>query len=220
MSSGYLSQQQTGSNIAVAGNATTSMNSAGMLTLAGVQGQDDAAATFPVNFDFFFFGSNYGSGANSGIYWSSNNVLGFGTPDSTITWTAVTGRGILLGNYDRRCNNFYYYSPTRTFSPTGSGLTYYYIDTLIYAQNVYNDGVPNAIQFQMRLFRSSVDQYVEIRCKQAPSTAGTYNITNGVVFQNTYGAFANMVANQSFVLRSNNTGSTWTLYNNYYIPAP
>jgi hypothetical protein len=44
-----------------------------------------------------------------------------------------------------------------------------------------------------------------------------YNITNGTAFQNTYGSFSNMVANQSFVLSSDLNGNNWTFYNNYYI---
>ena len=88
---------------------------------------------------------------------------------------------------------------------------------LLFGQNVYNDGVPNAMQFQIRMFRGSSFQYIEIRCKQAPSTAGAYNITNGTAFQNTYGSFTNMVSNQSFVLQSDINGNNWTFYNNYYV---
>ena len=59
------------------GNATTTMTITGLTSLAGVAGQDDAATTIPgITFDFLFFGTNYVNGANSGIYWSSNNVLG------------------------------------------------------------------------------------------------------------------------------------------------
>ena len=194
------------------GNAITTMTITGLTSLAGVAGQDDAAATIPgITFDFFFFGTNYGNGANSGIYWSSNNVLGFGNPDSTIAWTATTGRGILLGNTDRRTNNFYY-------STTQSASGYSYLNCLLFGQNIYNDSVPNAVQFQLRFFRGPSAQFVEVRCKQAPSTAGAYNITNGTAFQNTFiSPFTNMVNNQSFVLASDLNGNNWTLYNNYYI---
>ncbi len=197
--------------VLTAGNATTTMTITGLTSLAGVLGQDDAAATIPgINFDFYFFGTNYGNGLNSGIYWCSNNVLGFGTPDSTITWTATTGRGILIGNLDRRTNNFYY-----STTQTASGFSY--LNCLLFAQNIYNDGVANAIQYQLRLFRGSNVQYIEVRCKQAPSTPGTYNITNGTAFQNTYGSYTNLVANQSFVLSSDSSGNNWKFYNNSYI---
>ena len=194
------------------GNATTTMSITGLTNLAGVQGQDDVGVTIPgITFDFFFFGTNYGNGANSGIYWNTNHVLGFGATNATISWLANTGRGILLGNADRRTNNFYY-------STTQSSSGYSYLNCLLFGQNIYNDGVTNAVQYQLRFFRGPSAQYVEIRCKQAPSTAGTYNITNGTAFQNTFvSPFTNMVNNQSFVLESDLNGNNWKLYNNYYI---
>ena len=197
-------------SVLVQGNATTTMNTSGLTISSGLTGQDDIGVTIPVNFDFYFFGTNYGNGLNSGIFWCSNAVLGFGPVNSTISWTATTGRGILIGNTDRRTNTFYYSS-----TQTKGG--YSYTTWLIFQQNVYNDGVPNANQYQIRLFRSSTNQYVEVRCYLAPATAGTYNITNGTTFQNTYGSFTNMAANQSFVLSSDSNGNNWRLYNNYYI---
>jgi hypothetical protein len=204
----YTKNSNTGA--AVPGNLITTMNTTGLTSLAGVAGQDDVGVTFPVNFDFYFFGTNYGNGLNSGIYWNTNNVIGFGTPVNTITWVANTGRGILLGNTDRRTNTFYY-SPTQTSSG------YSYITCLLFAQNIYNDGVANAIQFQIRIFRGTTLQYIEVSCKQAATTAGLYNITNGTTFQNTYGSFTNMTANQSFILQSDSNGNNWTFLNNYYI---
>jgi hypothetical protein len=204
----FNTQQSTGALIA--GNATTTMNTTGLTVLSAVSGIDDGFGVIPINFDFYFFGTNYGNGLNSGIYWNTNNVIGFGPGNGTITWVANTGRGILLGNVDRRTNTFYYSS-----TQTSSG--YSFITCLLFAQNIYNDGVPNAVQFQIRIFRGSSYQYIEIRCKQAASTAGAFNITNGTTFQNTYGAYSNMVANQSFVLQSDLNGNNWTFFNNYYV---
>jgi len=204
----FNTQQSTGAMIS--GNATTTMNTSGLTVLSAVSGQDDSFAVIPLNFDFYFFGTNYGNSLNSGIYWNTNNVIGFGPGNGTITWTANTGRGILLGNADRRTNTFYYSS-----TQTSSG--YSYITCLLFAQNIYNDGVPNAIQFQIRIFRGPSYQYIEIRCKQAASTPGAFNITNGTTFQNTYGSYSNMVANQSFVLQSDLNGNNWTFFNNYYV---
>jgi hypothetical protein len=210
--SGYLASiSSTGA--LKAGNLTTTMDTTGLTSLAGVAGQDDVGVTFPVNFDFFFFGTNYGNGLNSGIYWNTNNVIGFGTAIGTITWVANTGRGVLIGNTDRRTNTFWY---SGTLSSSG----FSYIKCLLFGQNIYNDGIPNAMQFQIRMFRSSSVQYIEVSCKQAPSTAGVYNITNGTAFQNTYGSFTNMTANQSFVLQSDGNGNNWTFYNNYYVNLP
>jgi hypothetical protein len=208
--SSWYNYSNSATGAAVPGNRITTMNITGLTSLAGVAGQDDVGVTFPVNFDFYFFGTNYGNGLNSGIYWNTNNVIGFGPTNSTITWVANTGRGILLGNADRRTNIFYY-SPTQTSSG------YSFINCLLFAQNIYNDSVPNAIQFQIRMFRGSNIQYIEVSCKQAASTAGAYNITNGTAFQNTYGSFTNMTANQSFVLQSDANGNNWTFLNNYYV---
>ena len=204
----YTNNASTGA--AVPGNLITTMNTVGLSVLSTVSGQDDIFGVIPINFDFYFFGTNYGNGLNSGIYWNTNNVIGFGTGNSTITWAANTGRGVLLGNADRRTNTFYY-------STTQSSSGYSYITCLLFAQNIYNDGVPNAIQFQIRMFRGSTLQYIEVSCKQAASTAGSYNITNGTTFQNTYGSFVNMTANQSFVLQSDANGNNWTFLNNYYV---
>ena len=206
----YYQSQQSSTGAIVSGNATTTMTGANLTILSGVSGQDDVGVTFPVNFNFFFFGTNYGNSLNSGIYWNTNQVIGFGTTNNTITWVANTGRGVLIGNTDRRTNTFYY-------TPTITSSGYSYMSCFLYGQNIYNDGVVNAVQFQFRIMRGPSYQYIEVRCKLAPSTAGAYNITNGTAFQNTYGGFSNMVANQSFVLQSDLNGNNWTFFNNSYV---
>lgn len=196
-----------------AGNALANLSTTGMTILSGVTGVDDGFAYVPLAMDFTFFGINYrtpASGATSGLYWNTNNVIGFGTGTNTITWNASTGRGILVGNSDRRTNSIYY-------SPIQTSKGYDYINFVLSAQNRYNDGIPNAIRWQIRMFRGSSNQYVELRASTAPATAGTYNITNGTAFQNTFVGFTGVTTNSSFVLESNLTGSTWTFYNNYYI---
>lgn len=203
----------TQDNVLTAGNGLANLTTTGMTILSGVTGVDDGFAYVPLAMDFSFFGTSYrtpASGATSGLYWNTNNVIGFGTGTTTILWLANTGRGIILGNSDRRTNTMYYSS-----IQTSKG--YDYINFVLSAQNRYNDSIPNAIRWQIRLFRGSSKQYVELRASTAPATAGTYNITNGTAFQNTFGAFTGVTANSSFVLESNLTGSTWTFYNNYYI---
>lgn len=198
-------------DIKVAGNGAANLTTTGMTIATGVTGQDDSFQTIALPFDFYFFGTNYGNSLNSGFYWNTNNVLGFGPGNGLITWTATTGRGVLIGNADRRTNTFYY-----------SGLLtsgdYSYINFVLFAQNIYNDGVPNAIQWQIRLFRSSTIQYIEVRASTRPNTGGQWNITNGTAFQGTFGSFTNVTAGSSFVLQSDGNGNGWTLYNNYRIP--
>ena len=198
-------------DIKVSGNGTADMTVTGLTQLAGVAGQDDAAAQLPIPFDFYFFGSNYGNNLNSGFWWCTNNVLVFGGSNATITWAANTGRGILLGNSDRRTNTFYY-------SGGSNASGYNYMNMVLNAQNYYSDGVANAIKWQIRLFRSPTRQYVELRANSSGATSGTWNITNGTAFQNTYGAFTNVAAGASFVLQSDGNGNNWSFFNNYRIP--
>jgi hypothetical protein len=199
-------------DIKTSGNGVANLSTTGMTSLTGVAGQDDAAAQMTIPFDFFYFGSNYGNNLNGGFWWCTNNVFVFGASNATISWAANTGRGILIGNTDRRTNTLHYTSTIQTSSG------YNYMNFVLNAQNIYNDGVPNAIRWQMRLFRSPTRQYVEVRANTAPATGGAWNITNGTTFQNTYGAFTNVTAGSSFVLQSDGNGSNWQFFNNYRIP--
>lgn len=196
----------------LAGNATTTMNSNGMTLLSAVTGQDDTFGYVPLPFEFRFFGTNYSNaGAAPALYWNTNNVVGFGTGRGDITWSAANP-GILIGNTDRRTNTFYY-SGLQTSGTTN------YITMLLWAQNIYNDGVSNVIRYQLRLFRSPNYQYVELRINNFGATQGTWNIANGTAFQNTFGAYS-ATAGTSWVLRSDLNGSNWTFSNNYYINLP
>ena len=105
-----------------------------------------------------------------------------------------------------------YYSSAQT---SGS---FQYINLVLYGQNIYSDGVANAIKWQMRMVRGTSFQYIELRANTAPSTAGTWNITNGTTFQNTFTGFTNVTAGSSFVLRSDLQGNNWTLFNNNSLP--
>ena len=192
------------------GNAPANMSIAGLTLMTAISGVDDSFAYIPTPFTFNFFGTNYTNASNApGIYWNTNNVLGFGTGINTIAWAANTGLGILLGNLDRRTNSMYY-SGAQTVGQTS------YINTVLLEQNVYNDGVPNAIAMQLRFARSPNYQYVELRMSTVGATNGAWNITNGVAFQNTFGAFT-WAKGSSIVLRSDLNGSNWTFYNNYYL---
>lgn len=196
------------------GNAPANMSILGLSTLISVRGVDDGFAYVPFDMDFFFFGSNYRSlGRPGGLYWNTNNVFGFGTGTNTIGWLANTGRGVLLGNADRRTNGFCVTSNIQTASNTN------FINSVLFAQNLYTDVVQSSIQWQMRLFRSPNYQYMEVRMSTVGATQGNWNITNSVAFQNTYGALSNSAGakGSSFVLRSDLNGSNWTLFYSYYI---
>ncbi len=199
-------------NFVVAGNAPANMTSTGMTILTATTGQDDTFGYVPIPFDFYFYGSNYrNTGTAPAYYWNTNNVIGFGTGRGDISWSA-TNPGILIGNTDRR-TNAYYYSGLLTSGSTS------YMNTLLWAQNIYNDGVPDRIQYQLRFFRSPNYQYIELRINTFGATQGTWNLTNGVSYQNTFGAYT-ATAGTSWVLRSDLNGSNWTFSNNYYINLP
>ena len=213
-------------NPIVSGNATTTMSITGATAISGVAGQDDAFGYIPTSasFPWFFFGSNYGSGAASQIYWNTNNVIGFGTGNGTISWAANTGRGILFGNLDRRTDPNAYYFPETT------NQNFRILKTSHFFRNIYNAGVAGEGQFELRFARNTVSglQYIECRVfKGSPSvnsgaitTTGTWNITNGTAFQGTFGTTFNTTfpaGNTSFVLSSDANGSNWTFSNTSYL---
>ena len=196
------------------GNAPANMSITNKSTLTLVTGLDDGASYVPFDMDFLFFGSNYRSlGRQGGLYWNTNNVFGFGTSNGTINWLSNTGLGVLLGNTDRRTNTFAVTSTIQTASNTN------FINSVLYAQNIFNDGVLSSLQWQMRLLRSPNWQYIEVRMSTVGATNGNWNITNGTTFQGTFGARAATAGakGSSFVLRSDLNGENWTLYYSYYI---
>jgi hypothetical protein len=216
------------SNPIVSGNATTSMSTTGATAIPGVAGVDDGFGAIPTTstFPFYFFGTNYGSGAvaPNGIYWNTNNVLGFGAGNNTINWVANTGRGILMGNYDRRTD------PNAWYFPIATSGNYVILRILVFFRNVYNAGVAGEGQLAIRMARNTVNgkQYIEFRTFKGSGTAnsgaitttGAWNITNGTAFQNTYGSVFNTsfpADNTSYVLSSDANGNGWTFTNTSYL---
>lgn len=200
-------------NFLVQGNAPANMSVVGLTTMTGVTGVDDIAVYLPLAMDFFFFGTNYRNTSNApGVFWNTNNVIGFGTTNATISWLSNTGRAILVGNADRRTNNF-------SYSAVSNISNVNYINTVLYAQNFYADGIQSTLQWQMRLFRSPNNQYVEVRMSTVGVTQGNWNLTNGTTFQNTFGALSNTAGQKgsSFVLRSDLNGFNWELFYSYYV---
>jgi hypothetical protein len=212
----------------LAGNATTTMSSTGATIMSSITGVDDSTAPLPTDasFPFYFFGTNYGSGAtgNNGIYWSTNNVVGFGVPSGSTIWSATTGRGILLGQYDRRTDTNAYYFPIAT-----SG-TYKILRFQAWFRNYYSTGVANEGGIQVLLARNTINgkQYVEVRIFKgsggansgAIATVGQFNITDQVSYKGTFGStFASTFPadNTSFVLSSDSNGSSWTFLNTSYL---
>jgi hypothetical protein len=194
-----------------AGNGAANLNTSGMTSLAAVAGQDDISAQLAVAMPYAFFGTQYGNSSNGGIWWNTNQVFVFGSSNATINWLSNTAPGICVANSDRRTNTLYYSGVN-----TASGFSN--INYVVFYQNNYNDSIPNAVQWQMRLFTNGLYQYLEVRASTAPSTAGLYTITNGTTFQNTFSGFTNVTAGSSFVLQADAaTGTFWKLFNNYRV---
>jgi hypothetical protein len=228
---GFGRMPTTAATPILAGNATTTMNTTGGTVLSGITGVDDGFAYIPTDstFNFNFFGTNYGNGAAAGIYWNTNNVIGFGTGTNTIQWTATTGRGILCGNYDRRCDTNALYFPLTSVG------NYRILRCQMNFRNVYNAGSANEGRMEVRLIKDAAGpQYIEFRIFKgsgganggAITTAGygaannNWNITNATAFQNTFGTtfLSTFPAdNTSFVLSSDALGNTWTFRNTSYV---
>jgi hypothetical protein len=192
------------------GNMSTSVNINGQTlnsTSMGIDGADDSSASIgTMNFPFFFFGVDY----NNNIFWSSNQVLQFGTNVGTINWSATTGRGILLGNFDRRANS------TRHF-PTYIINNHSIKRLSINHANSYSLS-GSEIQMEIRLIRGPQYQYVEIRMAQwTARSGGNWNLTNGSSYYNVFSGAPPVGTGASVVLRSDLNGNGWQAFNNHYV---
>ena len=189
----------------VPGNATANMSTAGLSVLSSVSGVDDSTATFTV-MPFNFFETVYTT-----AYWSTNHVIGFGSPQPACYWSDPNaGKGFLLGQWDRRTTAIYV-SPVQTVS--GASI----VNIVYTGHNFYSDNVANAAEWQIRLIKTATNQYLEVRTKSVPSSPGIWNITDGSRWGNIFPNGFNATAGQSFVLSSTLTGAVWTFTNNSYV---
>jgi len=195
-------------SIMVAGNAAANISTTGMTVLSILSEVDDNSVALTPGFPFYFLGVEYGLAGT--MYWTTNNFINFGAPNSVFTIAANAVKGIILGGADRRTNTFYVTSKLTSGSVS-------YINTVNFFQNLYSDGIPNAGKWQIRYARDLTYQYVELRASTAPSTGGTWNISDGASFLNTMGSFTNVTPGNSYVLRSDLNGNSWTWFPNYYL---
>ena len=154
----------------VSGNKGVS-GSTGGFTKVNITDLDDGFIPIPIpgSMVFNFFGTNY----SSNLSWDSNNAIIFGSPTFTphrVSISANTGKSILFGNYDRRCNSLYY---VNSLSDTSSITTIivifydYYTDPLAPASPLY--------KYQIRLIREvsgSQRQFVEVSIISSPPSPG------------------------------------------------
>ena len=202
---------------------------------------DDGDVPIPMsNIVFNFFGTNY----SSNLFWSSNNVLIFGTPSPVLELNINRNLvpSILIGNYDRILKTFYYKNIVKTnYSMTILNVTFY---------DYYLNNITDSIyQYQIRLIKENVGdqrQFVEVYVISSPPSPGystsintypsgsvdsngntidttknsPYNITNGTNFLNPCGSTystSSPLSNTSFVFSSDSTGTSWVFNNNSYV---
>jgi len=140
---------------------------------------DDGVVKVPsFNYDFFFFGTNYGQ--QDKIYWSSNSALLFGPSASIINGARstldISGNlcpAVLLGNYDRRLNSLYV-----TYKTELNNYSYINILATFDDNSFSNPSNPVAInsgQFNIRLIRQLFGdqlQWIEVRVVGKTPTSG------------------------------------------------
>lgn len=206
-------------SLLVAGNRTANMNTTG-LTAVTFTDTNDGFGNFQFDSLFNFNDINYGNGNNGGMYWNANSVFGFGTGQSgtsTRNWAANTGPGVLLGNSNRQIVSVHY---STTTSVTVSFGTVNYMRLVVLANETV--GGSRNVEFEVRIFRvtptSTVtyNQYIEVCVNKNATPEGTYNITDGTSFQNTFTGYTPS-ATTSFVLTSNAKGMGWVLQNNSFV---
>lgn len=193
-------------------DAIANMDTTGLTNLSSLNDYDDDWDNFPVDFDFYFLGTNYGNGNNNGIYWDTNSVIGFGSGQSGNPWYPDTGLGILIGNADRR-NNTFWYSGTLT-----SG-NFTYVRLLYFGQNYYGDNAPDILQYEIIMGKDLSYQYIEVRTAGTGLDIGLWNIAdNSQNFLNTCGDFDTVGGGPfpcgSYLFRSDLTGNNWKFFSN------
>jgi len=135
---------------------------------------DDAIVPIPTNnYDFYFFGTNYGN--QNSIFLNSNNAIIFGSITNgqiQVSQDIASGSGIpavLLGNYDRRldCLDTSYYSASGRYTVIQFQFTY---------ENYFTD---NPLTYsgimRVRLIRESTGlnrQWIEVTVISTPPASG------------------------------------------------
>jgi hypothetical protein len=192
----------------LSGNIGGNMSEAGGSRM-GIDNRDDSFAGIGTVFQFFWFGTDWGSSNN--IQWTTNNVMTFGGGNTQYqNWSPGTGKGVLMGQYDRQTNF------STQFAPTSSNG--YNIKRFIVNQRNYYATAGSEIQMEIRLLRGPAYQYIEIRMAQwTAGTGGIWNISDGGSFYNTFSGAPPVGTGASVVLRGSLTGTNWVAYNNHYM---
>lgn len=158
----------------VNGNKSVSESTSGLTLISfdgisdggeGGEFLDDAFVPIPLGgMVFNFFGTNH----STSISWNTNNALVFGTPfsNSIVSVSGVTGKAILLGNYDRICKSLHYSNTVKS--------AYSYTTLLVTFSDYYTDNT-STYTYQIRLIKENVGslrQFVEVCIVTSPPSPG------------------------------------------------
>lgn len=169
---------------------------------------DDSYARIGMDFEFYWFGTDYGT--NNAIFWSTNNYLSFGRGWGVYSYLTEKGiSGIFFGAADR-------YNINSVQFPSVS-INNNYIKKIVIISKDYGYE-PTTINYVIRLIKSPMKQYIELRIPYFDTSyrgVGFWDISDGVNF---YNIFSSIISQgQSLVLESDSNGNNWKLYNNYYV---
>jgi hypothetical protein len=219
----------------VEGNIPANMNTAGMLPLIFTD-NDDGYAYLPfTGMDFYFFGTNYGNsnGTNptQSIYMSTNYAFGFGIDDTSFSNWTVSNPAILFDFFDSY-NFASYVSPPQKLSLTGLK----YVRIVATGTDFNNSTNPTIKKaYEIYYVRDTCFQYMQFNCNvesvdrtqydnYSGNIANISNITDGIAFQNTFGAFGAQPPNTggpqtggSYVIRSDLNGNNWQFFPNTHL---
>jgi hypothetical protein len=174
---------------------------------------DDSYLQIGMNFTFYFFGTDYGY--NNNIYWNTNCALTFGGASTTYTqWGTGHPIGFLFGQMDRYLYEIYLIN---TYTSGSYSVKRIKIITVDYSdRSTYSN-------WEIRLIRGPNYQYIELSMNAMSYRAGYWWCGNYGGFFDVFGNGAALNppnpigAGESFVLRSNLNGDTWTYFKNYRV---
>lgn len=198
-------------NVLVSGNKTANIDFAPYTSSMTMV--DDSYLRIGMNFTFNFFGTDYGS--NNNIFWNTNGALTFGSGSTTYNeWGTGHPIGFLLGQTDRYLNYIYLINTYTSGSYNVKRIVIFAVD--------YTDRNVSST-WEIRLIRGPDYQYIELSMNTMSFRAGYYWCGNYGGFFDVFGNGAakypaNPIgAGESFVLRSNLNGDTWTYFRNHRV---
>ncbi len=181
-----------------------------------------------VDFDFYFYGTNYGRGLNGSIWINAYGALAFGTSATTNDWQPANGKALLLGwnNTRRVLDGFYSNHLSQPFGYSERAFTYKVRNSNSYTYvapyttyfggqygNYYYFNDYTYWYYTIRLLKTNNYQYIDVRCTSSGNTQGRWQLCDGNSLTNINA----LVGGQSMVLVSDALGNNWTVYNPYYI---